>query len=334
MGLERVFFEDPWAALVALVALGPLATAALTAGRSRNAARQLGLAPAGGGSVVGAVTAVGVCALLALAAAQPVLEGEGRRVRPDVEVVFVVDVSRSMLASTAPGARTRLDRAKAVVRRLGRAVPDVRVGVAGLTDRVLPYSFPTADRGVFAEVLARSVTIDAPPPTTPALVATSFDTLGELDRTGFFSERVRNRNCVVVTDGESRSLLGDVDARRCVFHLVQVGAPSDRVFGPDGRPEQGYPPAFSDATAIQQLAAATGARVWPEARLDEAAAELRAAVGAGATRAAPGPDNARSLAALPAGAALTLTVALALQTTRRRRVRSRETVAARTAAIP
>ena len=334
MGLDRIVFEDAWAALVGLVALVPLTAAALSTRRSRDSARQLGLAPARGGAVVGAATAIGGCALLALAAAQPALEGDKRRVRTDVEAVFVVDVSRSMLASPGPGARTRLDRAKAVVRRLGRAIPDVPVGVAGLTDRVLPYSFPTADRGVFAEVLARSVTIDAPPPTTPALVATSFDTLGELDRTGFFSDRARRRLCVVVTDGESRSIVGDVDARRCSFHLVQVGAPSDRIFGPDGRLEPGYPPAFSDATALQQLAAATSARVWPVARLDEATAALRAEVGVGPTRDAPGPDGARSLAVLPAGAALALAVGLALPSTRRPRVRSPATVAARPAPIP
>ena len=77
----------------------------------------------------------------------------------------------------------------------------------------------------------------------------------------------------------------------------------------------------------------TGARVWPVARLDEATAALRAEVGVGPTRDAPGPDGARSLAALPAGAALALAVVLALRTTRRPRVRSPETVAARTAAV-
>ena len=333
MGLDRLVFEDPWAALVGLVALLPLAAAALAARRSRETAQELGLTPASGRRAVETTAAVVVCALLALAAARPSLEGEGRRVRADIEVVFVVDVSGSMRAAAAPGAPTRLERATAAVHRLAAAIPDVPVGVSGLTDRVLPYSFPSADRAVFGEVLARSVTIDAPPPITPAVVATSFDALDALGASGFFSEGARRRTCVVLTDGESRSMTRGRGDGRCSFHVIQVGERSERVFGPDGRLEPGYPPAFSDTTSLQQLAAATGARIWPLARLGEAAAALRAEVGTGPTRNVPRPGRARSLAAFPAGAALALTALLALPVTRRRRVPSPQPVARRTAAI-
>ena len=333
MGIERLVLEDPWAALLGLVAVLPLSAAALAARRSRRTARELGLTPARGWAATGTAAAVAACALLALAAAQPSLRGEGRRVRTDVEAVFVVDVSGSMLAAAAPGTATRLERAKTAVRRLAAAIPEVPVGVAGLTDRVLPYSFPTADRAVFSEVLTRSVAIDAPPPTTPAVVATSFDTLGELGRTDFFSEGARRHACVVVTDGESRSSPGDVDPGRCSFHVIQVGDRTDRIFGRDARPDPGYPPPFSDVAALQQLAAATGGRVWPLARLEDAAAVLRSEVGTGPTRDMSSQGESRSLAPLAAGAALCLVVLLAVRGARRRRVRSAGTVTRRTAAI-
>ena len=50
-------------------------------------------------------------------------------------------------------------------------------GVAGLTDRVLPYSFPTATAATFDDVLAHSVLVEAPPPQESSTVATSFDAL-------------------------------------------------------------------------------------------------------------------------------------------------------------
>ena len=56
---------------------------------------------------------VGVVLLAALVAVQPAWEAHGEpRVRADAQVDFVLDTSRSMLASAGPGAPTRLDRAK------------------------------------------------------------------------------------------------------------------------------------------------------------------------------------------------------------------------------
>ena len=78
------------------------------------------------------------------------------------EIVFVVDVSRSMLAGAGPGEPTRLDRARSVVLRIRQATPDVPAGISGLTDRLLPFLFPTVDADVFSETLERSVAADAP----------------------------------------------------------------------------------------------------------------------------------------------------------------------------
>ena len=93
-----------------------------------------------------------VAAVLAfgLAAGQPVFERmESRRARSASEVVFVVDVSRSMLASQGTQSETRLARARAIVRELRASVADVPAGLSGLTDRVLPFLFPTLDDVAF-----------------------------------------------------------------------------------------------------------------------------------------------------------------------------------------
>ena len=79
-------------------------------------------------------------------------------------------------------------------------------GISGLTDRVLPYLFPTVDEGVFAATLEQSVAAEAPPPQDVATVATTFATLPSLVRDGFFSRRAKRRTCVLVTDGETRGL--------------------------------------------------------------------------------------------------------------------------------
>ena len=69
-----------------------------------------------------------------------------------------------MLASAGPGEPTRLQRARSAVEQLRLAVPDVPAGISGLTDRALPYLFPTLDADVFSETLAQSVQVDSPPP--------------------------------------------------------------------------------------------------------------------------------------------------------------------------
>ena len=78
---------------------------------------------------------------------------EGREARTDVEALFVLDVSRSMLAAAGPDDATRLERAREAALELRATIPQVRAGVAGLTDRALPYLFPTLDQ--------RDVRVDA-----------------------------------------------------------------------------------------------------------------------------------------------------------------------------
>ena len=157
---------------------------------------------------------------------------ERQTARTSSEVVFVTDVSQSMLAAPRAGAPTRLDRARSVVRRMRAAVPDVPAGVAGLTDRALPYVFPTLDAGVFADTVKRSVLPDAPQPQGIADVASNFVPVAQLARNGFFSPEARHRTCVLVTDGETRSVLPA--PRGCTLIVVQGG----RAGRQDLRPER------------------------------------------------------------------------------------------------
>ena len=199
---------DPTMLALAVVAVLPLAAGVAGLRNSRGATRTLGLSPAPlGRALVPLVAAALACIAGAAAAAQPVLETtDARKQRTASEVVFVVDVSRSMLAASSPEGPTRLERARRVVRSLRASIDDVPAGITGLTDRALPYAFPTGDERTFENVLARSVAPDAPPPITfYSIVATSFAPLGTLGRAGFFSPTARYRTCVLVTDGEART---------------------------------------------------------------------------------------------------------------------------------
>ena len=80
-------------------------------------AEVLGLAPARLRPVgLRAVAAAAICVLLGLAATQPIVRTtRTEHVRRSSQVLFVVDVSRSMLASDGPAGRSRLERAKSIV---------------------------------------------------------------------------------------------------------------------------------------------------------------------------------------------------------------------------
>jgi hypothetical protein len=314
-----VTFESPLGALVALVALVPLAMLAVSVRRSEHVAGVLGLErgprrPA----VVAAVLAALVFVLLGVAAAQPALRTTERvGVRTRSQVFYVVDVSRSMAAADAPGRPTRLDRARSVVARLHAAAPDVPSGLAGLTDRVLPYLFPTAGSTAFDETLARSVRIESPPPQQVATNATSFGALAALARDGFFDRGTTRRTCVVVTDGETKpyssgtvanALGGD---RGCRLVVVRIGNPGERVFGLGGRAEPGYAPDPAARGKAADLAASAGGRSFEEGDLGAAAAALRRDAEVGPERAAPGRETTRPLAPVAAIGSILLLLALA-----------------------
>jgi hypothetical protein len=311
-------FLTPLGGLAALGAALPVAAAVLAARRARATAAFLGLTPGPSTpNLPRTAAAVGICVLLGLAAAQPVLESTGsEQVRRSSQVLFVVDVSRSMLASERAGGPTRLERAKEVVLRLRRAVPDVPAGIAGLTDRVLPYVFATSDEATFDSVLRRSVAIEAPPPQEVARNATSFGSLAAVPTSGLFSPTATRRTCVLVTDGETAqySSASVADAlggpRGCSLLVVQVWSPGERVFDPDGRPEAAYRPDEAARSAVRRLADATRGQDFDAGSTASAAAALRRLAEAGPTGRTTVVERQRRLGPLLAAAALFLAVAL------------------------
>jgi hypothetical protein len=308
----------PLGGLAALGAALPVAVAVLVARRARATAAFLGLTPGPSTpNLPRTAAAAGICVLLGLAAAQPVLESTGsERVRRSSQALFVVDVSRSMLASQEAGGPTRLERAKEVVLRLRRAVPDVPAGIAGLTDRVLPYVFATSDEATFESVLRRSVAIEAPPPEEVARNATSFGALAAVPTSGLFAPSASRRTCVLVTDGEtgqysSASVAAALGGPRgCSLLVVQVWQPGERIFGPDGRPEAAYRPDEAARSAVHRLAEATRGRDFDAGDTGSAAAALRGLAATGPTGRTTVVERQRPLAPWLAAAALVLAVAL------------------------
>lgn len=286
-------FLTPLGALAALAALVPLVAWRLGRARVGAVRRTLGLpTPARPSTLVRPAAAAAGIALLGLAAAQPVLTHETtRRVRADVQALFVVDTSRSMAASATRSSPTRLDRAIDAAVRLRAAIPDVAAGVATLTDRVLPDLLPVADVSAFDGVVRRAVGIERPPPRYSSLRATAFGALTQIASGEYFERTARRRIVVLLTDGESgpvnpgeiaRSLAA---ARGYRFLAVRVWDSREAVYGADGKPEPGYRPDPSGRTILTALAETTGGRSFEGSEVSAASSYLTGLVGHGPARA-------------------------------------------------
>jgi hypothetical protein len=351
MPTASLSFLTPEALLLCGAALIPVGVLVMIARRQQRVARALRLGPESPRwAVPAAALTAGACMALGVAAAQPVLwTTTTRTVRTESEIVLVVDVSRSMLASARPGGASRLDRAKRLAGRLRAAAPDVPAGISGLTDRVLPYLFPTVDRGVFTATLERSVEVDTPPPQAVATVVTSFATLPSLVRDGYFSRRAKHRTCVLFTDGETRGtgddtgdggslpslgggslpLLGGgssgsgdvatgaVDAQAlggpggCRLVVVRVGDADERIYDANGVVEAGYRPEPSASSAVEQLARSAGGTAFTEDEVSRASAAVRGAAEIGPSHPVGFESSVRRLAPFFAGIAALLVIAFA-----------------------
>jgi hypothetical protein len=208
-----------------------------------------------------------------------------------------------MLAAPSPGGPTRLAAAKHIATGLALALPGVRLGVATLTDRVLPNLFPTSDAAAFDSVV-ESVTIEDPPPRDVNTIATTYDALTELATEGFFSPEARHRAVVVITDGESRAfdpapVASTLSAHGIGLAVIRVGGGADRVWRPDGKPEANYRPDPAGARiAVARLRSAAGDRAA------DPAAFVRAKLGHGPTRVVGVEPRSRTLAPFAALLAL------------------------------
>jgi hypothetical protein len=276
----------PAAGAVAAAALAPLA--AVLAGRKRagRVRRALGLAGRPP-DVLSLVLVTSLPLLLALAAMQPALiRRSQQRERTDAAVFFVVDVSRSMLASARPGAPTRLQRARTDAARIRSGLADVPAGIASLTDRVEPLLFPTADQATFDSTLKDALRVESPPPLEIAPNATSFNALASLGTQGFFAKGVRRRVVVALTDGESQSLdvaqLG-ASLAGTPFVVLQIWNARERVYD-NGLAEPAYRPDPDATTLVGDLARATGGRAFDAGQVGAATEAVRQLLGSGPSR--------------------------------------------------
>jgi hypothetical protein len=228
--------------------------------------------------------------LLGVAAAQPVVE-QDRSVpeRVDAQVFFVIDISRSMLASKDAKSETRFERARRVAAELRDRVPEVPAGIATMTDRLLPHALPTTDKRVFLATLDKSVDIERPPPGgTYSTQATTYDVLAGIPERRYFSPSTTKRVVVVLTDGESRQPFGAGLARafdvkppiKTIF--VRFWNKDERIYE-TGVSEGGYLPDPGSAASLDRAASLVGGRTFSEPDVRAAGDAIVEAVGSGKT---------------------------------------------------
>jgi von Willebrand factor type A domain len=302
-----VYFLTPRAAWLAVLVLVPLVALAVATRRVERVRRALRL-PAAGASDRRrrrAALLVAVVLLFVLAAMQPAVRAETSvRERSDAAAFVVVDVSRSMAASHSPGSTTRLARARLAALALGTELEGIPLGVATLTDRVLPNLFPTSDTAAFDSTVA-SLTANSPPPRDVNTVATTFDGLTALATEGFFRPSVHKRAVVLITDGESRAFdpAGIADVLRShgtALSVIRVGDGADRVWRSDGKPEANFRPDPAGARLnVARLERAAGV-----ASGADPTSVVRRAVGTGPTSVVGVAPRSRTLAPYVAALAL------------------------------
>jgi hypothetical protein len=283
-----VHLVTPWAALVGLVVVVPVVAFVTTRRRAAAVRRAVDLgSPARGRATRTLAALVLSIGLLALAAAQPVVAShEQSSVRRDADVFVVIDTSRSMLAASRAGTQTRFARATEIARTLRAATPTAAVGIASLTDRVLPHLFPTQDHADFNVTLREAIAVQRPPPAENiAGSGTSLAALGDLATARFFAPEARTRVAVVLTDGESQPFAVDrvaASLRRARIRvvLIRLGNPAERVFMRNGRAEA-YRPARGTGVELARTAALLGASAYAEPEARAAVAEVAHAVANG-----------------------------------------------------
>jgi uncharacterized protein (DUF58 family) len=209
--------------------------------------------------------------------------------RSDAEVFVVVDTSRSMLASSAGAEPTRFERAQEDAIALQEELEEVPMGIASMTDRVLPHLFPTVDRRVYRETMREAVGIERPPPSSSfGTNVTTLDSLGVIPTLAFFSPAARKRALVVFTDGESQpisTVLSADYAQPPVIDVtfVKIGDATEKIFE-SGLPEAGYQSDPAAGDTLAQAADAVQGRVLEEGQVAQVATSVREALGTGPTQ--------------------------------------------------
>ncbi len=291
-----VSFLSPLGLLVALAAAVPLFGFLLLERRAHRVRRTLQLPePTRRQRLELGAAFAAVALLLGLAAAQPVLSAShDKAARSDAEVLFVFDVSRSMEASLGRSGPSRLARAKSLALQLRAALGDVPAGLAGMTDRTLPYLFPTANQGVFDATVKSSVGIEQPPPAArignPAGRATTLGALASVAQKNYFTPGTTRRLLIVLSDYESNpfveSNLSAVFRKPPSVHTIFIrfwGA-REKIYRPDGRPDVFYRPDPTSARTVKTLADATRGRAFMSGEYPAIVRAARSDLGSGKVR--------------------------------------------------
>jgi hypothetical protein len=275
----------PWVLLAGLVGLVPAAGALVRGRRSRRPLREIGLGvPPRLSLLRRPLLLCCACALLGLAAAGPSVRlRHGLPARTDAQVLVVLDGSRSMLAASSPHDPPRFHRAAAFARRLQEALPEVPMGLASLTNRLLPYAFPTVDRVLYDDVLDRAFAVEQPPPAFDAdRWVTSFDPLKQTALRRFFSPTAPKRVVVVLSDAETRpfdarGVLRELERHGTTPIVVRFWRPGERIFRADGTPTSYH------STQPGELAvlASSGWRTFDEEGFGAVARAIRTTIGSG-----------------------------------------------------
>ncbi|HZC29509.1 MAG TPA: VWA domain-containing protein [Gaiellaceae bacterium] len=298
-------FLSPLGALVVLVAVVPLAAFVHSDRARRRVTRLLRLRePESRVRLLPLLASLAIAALIGVAATQPTLtRRSSQRVRTDAEAWFVLDTSLSMKASAGPRTPTRFQRAQNLAMRLRDELGDIPVGLASVTDRVLPHLFPTTDRDTFDLTVRKVMGIERPPPSDG--FSTRITTLGSIARlvtSNFFAPTTKKRLLVVFTDGETKPFadasIGTVFRRPPGLHaiFVRIWGAHERIY--DGRTvDPLYRPDPESADYIRQLAATSGGTAFDSRDFGSVVKTARAALGNGSTRVVA--DEHRRLALAP-----------------------------------
>lgn len=304
--LASFVFLTPFGGLLALLVIVPLAALVVSSRKAARGRTVLGLtAPKPTSRLTIALLAC-VPLLLGLAAAEPAWRTQSaQRVRTDAQAMFVFDISRSMLAATAPGAQTRLEQARDwAISFRNSQIPDVPSGVSTFTTLLIPHLFPTPNPAVFNSTVRNTVAIEEPPPPylAPGFPGTSFSALAPLRDQGYFAPNTRKRFVILLTDGESgpyspsalgqtltgpdfgESNLGESSASPqppLTLLIVRFGSVTDRIYHHNGSVEAAYRPDPAAPEIVATLADNTGAHVFLSSQLGAAGAELRRLLGTG-----------------------------------------------------
>jgi hypothetical protein len=284
----EIAFLTPLAGLVTLAAAVPLVAFVRSEQRAARVRELLRLAPPRGSNRRTIAAIVVLAVLVGIGAAQPVLEErEEHAARSDAHAFFVLDTSRSMLAAPEPDETNRFDRAREAAIRFRDGLDTVPVGIASLTDRVLPLTFPSANRDTFVSTLRHSIAVDRPASAEAGDIrATRFGALAAVASRNFFQD-VDRRLVVVFTDAETadfnpQGVGEEFSDHRIDLIVVRFSRAGERVFDPEGAPEP-YEVDPRSAAAAERLARAAGGEAFDEDELGDAIDAARRKVGRGET---------------------------------------------------